>query len=105
MKTGIEIALELLRLYANGTSGEEAVTAMRQRFPDVTLAELERGSLIAFDQVDMWKENEEERRRDAAKAFDLMVSGAPETEIAAAFQQLKITPDNVIPQRPRRDAS
>ena len=96
MPTGIEIARELLHLYAVGKSRNETVAALRQWFADVSLAELEPGALIAFDQVNIWRENHKERAS---------LTAALDVEISAAVEDMKCTADNVIPQRPRRDAS
>lgn len=100
MPTGIECARELLSRCAVGKSRYETAAALRQRFPDVSVAELERGALIAFDQVDLCRENHKERA-----IFDLPVTGALDVEFSAAVEAMKCTADNVIPQRPRRNAS
>ena len=105
MTTSIEIARELLLIWTSGTHGDGAIAELRRRFPQATTAELQRACQIGADQIDLYLENEEKRREDASKAFDLMVSGAPEAGIDATIERLKYTPDYLFPAKQRTDAS
>lgn len=96
--TGVEIAREMARQLEAGRSTDEMMAEVRRAFPIATTAELMRACLIAVDHIDMWEEDASgNRREDLGKVFDLMVSKAPEAEIAAAVERTKLTAANLFP--------
>jgi hypothetical protein len=105
MTTSIDIPRELLLIWTSGRHGDGAIAELRRRFPQATTAELQRACNIGADQIDLYLENEEKRRADTGKAFDLMVGGAPVAGIDATIERLKYTPDNLFPAKQRTDAS
>jgi hypothetical protein len=75
------------------SSQEEIDASIRRAFPGVTV-ELDRGCALGLDQIDqivMWLENEDARPEDVSRVFDLMMSGAPATEIDAAIARSKLS--------------
>ena len=105
MTTSSDIARELLLIWTSGTHGDGAIVELRRRLPQATTAELQRACQIRAEQIDLYLENVEKRCEDARKAFDLMVSGAPEVGIDATIERLKYTPDYLFPAKQRTNAS
>src|SRR5262245_38213753 len=105
MSKAIDIARTYIEIAMSGTSVNQAIAELRARFPTATIADLKRALQVGADQIDLYLESEETRREAAGKAFDLMVSGAPDAEIQAEFDRLKWTPETLFPRKPRADAS
>ena len=100
----IDIAREVMRIWTDDKSLGEVIAELQSIFPHATPGELARACFVAADQVDMWRE--EVKDGGASELFDLMISGAPRSEITAAVRRMTdCTPDNIFPRKPRADAS
>jgi hypothetical protein len=105
MSKAIDIARAYMEIVTSGTPENQVIAELRARFPTATIADLKRAFQVGADQIALYLGNEEARDEAAGKAFDLMVSGAPDAEIQAAFDRLKCTPETLFPRKPRADAS
>ena len=104
MTTSIDIAREVMRIWTDDKSLGEVIAELQSIFPHATPGELARACFVAADQVDMWRE--EVKDGGASELFDLMISGAPRSEITAAVRRMTdCTPENIFPRKPRADAS
>ena len=61
-----------------------------------------RACLVGRDQVRMWEECLPE---EAGTIFDLMVDGAPQTEIETALKRMDLTAENIFPTKPDKSKS